>query len=151
MHNSCQACETTQLASDTLAKRGARMTGLRRDVLSALHHEKRAIGAYDLFDQLKEQGKVSAPAAVYRVLDFLVTSGLAHKVEALSAYAACAAGGGLHSAVLLVCEGCGHVDEKPGQLSAPLAGFDTEKGFETHAISVEALGICAECRAKLND
>jgi Fur family zinc uptake transcriptional regulator len=151
MHDTCQACETTQSASDILVKRGARMTGLRRDVLSALHHENRAIGAYDLFDQLKQDGKVSAPAAVYRVLDFLVTSGLAHKVEALSAYAACAAGGGAHSAILLVCEGCGNVDEKPGKLAEPLGGFDREKGFQTHAISVEALGLCATCQAEMND
>lgn len=150
MQHPCSACETTQSATDALAKRGKRVTGLRREVLSALHHKKGSIRAYDLFYQLKEQGKVSAPAAVYRVLDFLVICGHVHKVEALSAYAACTVGGGPHSAVLLVCEGCGKVFEKPCNLSDPLCGFDAEIGFETIAMTVEALGLCAPCLAELN-
>lgn len=152
MTNPCPACDSTFAASEIIAKRGARLTELRRDVLSALHHQGRALGAYELVEHLESEGKASAPAAVYRVLDFLVENGLAHKIEGLSAYAACTGAGvqGPHSSVLLVCLECGHVDENPCKMDAPLGGFDALSGFMAMSTTVEALGVCAACLGKQN-
>mgnify|MGYP003669773552 FL=1 len=152
MTEPCSACTATEAASQAISRRGARMTGLRRDVLSVLHHEARALGAYEIVEQLEDDGKSSAPAAIYRVLDFLVENGLAHKIEGLSAYSACSGAGveGPHASVLLVCLDCGAVAENPCKIEAPLGGFEARTGFHPLSITVESLGVCAACQAENN-
>ncbi|MEX0971021.1 MAG: Fur family transcriptional regulator [Paracoccaceae bacterium] len=152
MTEPCSACLSTEAASQAISKRGARMTGLRRDVLSVLHHQGRALGAYEIVEQLEDDGKSSAPAAVYRVLDFLVENGLAHKIEGLSAYCACTGSGvdGPHTSVLLVCLDCGAVAENPCKIDAPLGGFNAQSGFKPLSTTVESLGVCAACLAQTN-
>ncbi|MBL4807781.1 MAG: transcriptional repressor [Rhodobacteraceae bacterium] len=145
MPTHCKACENTDSATKTLTDRGVRLTVLRRDVLQELHHAKQPLGAYDLFDNLKSAGKASAPPAVYRVLDFLVEQGLAHKLRSLSAYAACCLGPHAHQAIFLICRSCGTVNEC--DIAAPKSLTDTAKstGFRIEDITIEAMGTCRSC------
>ncbi len=142
MPNSCHACENTDSATKTLSARGVRLTELRRDVLQILHHSKHPVGAYALFDRLNSKGKASAPPAVYRVLDFLVDQGLAHKLHSVSAYTACCVGPHAHMAAFLICRDCGNVDE----IKSPSLSAAAKHGFQVEDLVLEATGLCGSCQ-----
>lgn len=144
MHETCNACELSETATDALSDRGVRLTDLRRDVLQMLHHAQKPVGAYELFDQMKEAGKASAPPAVYRVLDFLVEQGLAHKLQTLSAYTACKSTPHQHEAFFLICRDCGQASETT--VPSTLMKSAQTDGFRPEHLVVEAVGVCQNCQ-----
>lgn len=126
---------------------GVQFTTVRRRVLEILLEEHRALGAYDLLERLKEDGLGSQPPAAYRALDFLVTQGLAHRIERLNAFVACTHGPSDHVPAFLICETCDAVAETVSQPA--LGALDRSArgaGFEITQVVVEARGICAPCR-----
>jgi Fur family transcriptional regulator, zinc uptake regulator len=148
MEDHCQACDRSEIAARALAAEGERLTGLRREVLRALHHAPRPLGAYDLFNQLKSEGHASAPPAVYRVLDFLVEKGLAHKLPSLSAYAACQSRPHHAESCFLICEKCGQLSEIEFPFAESLKSAAGDAGFVLTSVSVEARGICRACNSQ---
>src|SRR3954453_3718975 len=71
------------------ARRGARLTELRRRVLELIWRSHEPIGAYALLDRLgRERGRV-APPTVYRALEFLIAHGLVHRIASLNAFIGC--------------------------------------------------------------
>lgn len=127
--------------------RGVRLTPARAFVLDALVRSGRALTAYELLALLREVGLGNAPTIVYRALDFLVCHGLAHRVERLSAYVACAHGDDRRAGAFLICCDCRRVTEIPIDLAASRLGERARaEGFVVREISVEAEGLCAECR-----
>ncbi|MEO1039284.1 MAG: Fur family transcriptional regulator [Pseudomonadota bacterium] len=139
---------TTHLDSDAALNaaeaqcraRGLALTPVRRRVLELLLEAGAPLKAYDMLSQLKPGGGAQPPT-VYRALDFLVGAGLAHKVEALNAYTACAHGDAGGRAELFICETCGHVEEHHAR--ADIA--DTPKGFHVERSVVEHYGRCSAC------
>jgi Fur family zinc uptake transcriptional regulator len=120
-------------------------------VLEALLESHRAMTAYELLDRLAAAGLGRQPPVAYRALDFLVANGFAHRIERLSAFAACTGAGeahaGAHRAGFLVCRGCRRVAETP-LVRAPRA-LEREAaaiGFAIERTVFEAEGLCARCR-----
>ncbi len=142
----CKACQNSSEASRFLKSQGIRITELRRNVLKFLHHSKQPVGAYDLFDQLKSNGKASAPPAVYRVLDFLVDQGLAHKLRSISAYTACCNGPKSHKAAFLICRLCGDVQELVQPNAPPLHSQAKQQDFQVENVTLELTGLCGACQ-----
>lgn len=133
-------------AEDVLAKRGARMTALRRNVLRALMEEDRPVGAYQLFDRLKARDAASAPPAVYRALDFLVDVGMAHKLQSVNAYVGCACFEHAHDAHFLICGDCCAAEEVPTTKIREQVDQDARaKGFVVERMVIETVGLCAKC------
>ncbi len=135
------AQQTLQTAEQVCLKRGARLTPLRRQVLSLLLAASGPVKAYDLLKQIGQNGDAKPPT-VYRALDFLMETGLAHKVEALNAYVACSHAGVGHVAALYICNDCGRVDERIGHLD------DADKGPEDFVVRrsvIEHYGSCGHC------
>jgi Fur family zinc uptake transcriptional regulator len=118
------------------------MTPLRRNVLALLVEAGEPVKAYDLLDRMRSADGAAKPPTVYRSLDFLMEVGLAHKVEALNAYIACAHCHDKGGAELYICEKCGSVDERHG---AP-EPQNSPEGFVTGRSVVEHYGLCANCR-----
>jgi Fur family transcriptional regulator, zinc uptake regulator len=142
MAHSDSVTTALQHAETHCAERGMRMTPLRRNVLALLVRAGEPIKAYDLLDQMRSEDGSAKPPTVYRSLDFLMEVGLAHKVEALNAYIACAHCHDKGGAELYICGKCGSVDERhgaPEPRNAPM-------GFETERSVVEHYGLCAKCR-----
>ena len=123
---------------------GARLTPLRRRVLEILLEGHAAMGAYDVLARLDAEGLGSKPPVAYRALGFLVEHGLAHRIERLSAYVACARPGAAHAPAFLICRGCGAVAEmQDGEtLRRPAA----EAGFVIEQTVIEAEGLCPDCQ-----
>lgn len=135
-------------AEAVCARRGARLTGPRRDVLDALMNAGRALGAYDLIEIVAGRaGKRPAPITVYRALDFLVAQGLVHRIESRNAFLACPAGHGPHpEAVFLICEACGKVCEATAPIvETALKALAGERGFALKTRVIELTGHCADC------
>jgi len=110
-----QGCITTALAvAERLCEeRGVRFTPLRRRVLELIWSNHESVKAYDLLDAMKAFDKSAKPATVYRTLDFLLDQGLIHRIESLNAFVGCRQPERRHQLLLLICERCHTVDERP--------------------------------------
>lgn len=146
-HGRCRRSLRAAAEADCRA-RGLRLTPARACVLDALLESHRALTAYELLDRLKAAGLGRQPPIVYRALDFLVSNGLAHRIERLGAFIACAHGGTAHRAAFLVCRGCRRVSE--AALDEPERMLRSEAsalGFRLERVTVEAEGLCDACGA----
>ncbi|MBU2981592.1 transcriptional repressor [Lentibacter algarum] len=122
---------------------GVQFTPIRRRVLEILLEAHEALGAYDVLARLSAEGLGSKPPVAYRALGFLVDNGLAHRIEKLNAYIACAHPGEAHDAAFMICRACGTVAEaEPRGLFKRTAG---EAGFQIETLVIEAEGLCPDC------
>ena len=147
-HGDCIA-DGLARAERVCAAAGLRLTPLRRRVLEILLSAHRAMGAYEVLEQLTREGRAAQPPVAYRALDFLVAHGLAHKIERLNAFIACADSGHAHAPVFLICRRCGAVAEatwqpEAGQIGAAARAHD----FAVDAVMAEAMGTCPNCRGE---
>lgn len=81
-------------------------------VLSCLRKSKKPLSAYDILEKVNKFGIKSSPI-VYRALEALMKNGVAHKINELNAFVACACAENHHHdvSVLTICQGCKRVDE----------------------------------------
>lgn len=146
-HSHC-ITDTMQSAEAYCAANKLRFTPVRRRVLELLLAQHRALGAYDILEVLAQEGLGSQPPVAYRALDFLVQNGLAHRIERLNAYAACAHLGKTHAPAFLICRGCQLIAEGDSEaMSASLAAEAQSSGFVIERIAVELEGLCPDCAA----
>ncbi|GLK70721.1 transcriptional repressor [Ancylobacter dichloromethanicus] len=127
---------------------GARLTPLRRRVLEELADSHTPLGAYDLVERLGTSGEKPPPMSVYRALDFLVSEGLAHRIESRNAYLVCGREHGPDDVIVfLICEGCGVTAEVASHaIGRDLAWATRAEGFTPRTPVVEIAGTCARCR-----
>lgn len=144
-HATCVA-DTLADAEQHCAEHELRFTEIRRRVLEILLDDHKALGAYEILDQLKDEGRAAQPPVAYRALDFLVTHGFAHKIERLNAYIACADPRHAHTPVFMICRVCGSVAEAVAAPSRGLLGAAArDAGFQIEQTVVEAFGVCPAC------
>jgi Fur family transcriptional regulator, zinc uptake regulator len=97
-------------AEAACARRGAKLTETRREVLRLILESPEPIGAYALLDRLRAHSGTGKPPTVYRALDFLLAQNLIHRVERLNAFVGCHdEAEHHHAAQFLICRQCGHV------------------------------------------
>ncbi|MGJ8545067.1 MAG: transcriptional repressor [Sulfitobacter sp.] len=145
-HAACVATTLAQAEAHCLRAK-LRLTPVRRRALEILLAEHRAMGAYDLLAHLAQEGLGAQPPVAYRALDFLVSAGFAHKIEALNAYIACTHLGSDHAPAFLICRSCKSVAETETSLTKGRLG-DAAKatGFVIERTVVEAEGLCPACQ-----
>lgn len=154
MHPTFQSHDHSHCAGDNLARaealmaeRGARLTPVRKRVLEILLEAHRALGAYDVLQRLVAEGFGNQPPVAYRALDFLVEQGLAHRIQRLNAFTACMHIGEAHAPAFLICRNCETVAEAPvAPVRAALEASAAELGFALERASIEAVGLCPNCR-----
>ena len=106
---------------------GARLTDKRCDILTILLYSKIPLSAYEISDNYNKTAKKSMPTmSVYRILDFLESENLAHKLNSTSKYVACSA------------MDCGHVHQIPQFLIC--SECQSAKEIAVSAVIFEALG-----------
>jgi Fur family zinc uptake transcriptional regulator len=141
------------------AARGARLTALRRQVLSLIIESEVPLGAYALLDRLKATHAGAAPPTVYRALEFLTEHRLVHRIERLNAFIGCRVGcsdachahghgdaAHAHAAQFLLCARCGGVEEiEDDAVAAALAAAARRAGFSPAHATVEIEGTCRAC------
>jgi Fur family transcriptional regulator, zinc uptake regulator len=126
-------------------KRG--LTDNCQQVYRALHSSGTPMTAYEVLDAVRPHG-ISAPPTVYRALNRLVDEGLAHRLESISAYVACADPQHHHdSAVFAICNHCGQIEELlAASIIKRLHVRAAELGFKVSGTTVELRGRCASCQ-----
>ena len=94
---------------------GARLTVKRKRILTGLLKSEKAQSAYELIDYMqKEFGESLPPTTVYRILDFLASENLVHKLHLANKYVACSHISCDHAHEVpqfLICDECGNVKE----------------------------------------
>lgn len=133
------------------ARRGVRLTALRRRVLELVWGGHGPMRAYDILDRLRDERMRSeqrgaAPPTVYRALDFLLSNGLIHRIESLNAYVGCGAPSESHAGQFLICGDCGSVGELDDpDITSLVAAKARAVGFAVAHQTIEATGLCPEC------
>lgn len=147
-HDHERCVDAAKKAAGALAEaRGLKLTPIRRRVLEILLETHRALGAYDILERLRAEGRPAQPPTAYRALDFLVGNGLAHRVEKLNAFVACNHPDAEHAPSFLICRGCETVAEARIAVDGgDLAGVAGEAGFRIEKMAMEAVGLCPNCR-----
>lgn len=146
-HAHCAADALARAEVITAANK-VRLTPVRRRVLEILLEDHRALGAYDVLARLAADGFGNQPPVAYRALEFLVDQGLAHRIQRLNAFTACAHPGESHAPAFLICRACHSVAE--AQATAARTALETEAahlGFVIERTTIEALGLCPACKA----
>lgn len=131
--------------SRLLRARGARVTPARLRVLALLRAAPRALSHHDV-EQALDDGTPVDRVTLYRVLDWLVEQGLAHKVadeQRVYRFSAATQDGVPHSAhAHFVCDDCGKVfclDD------VPLTPPRLPAGFASTQVDYAVHGHCAAC------
>jgi Fur family zinc uptake transcriptional regulator len=138
--------EALALAERLCEERGARFTPQRRRVLELIWSNHESVKAYDLLEALKASDPSAKPVTIYRALDFLLEQGFIHRVESLNAYVGCPEPGNRHERLLLICERCHTVEERPAPAVMEIVAGEIEAaGFTPRRQSFEVHGLCAEC------
>ena len=157
-HAHHQCIDDALSAAETLcARRGLRLTALRRRVLELVWGRHEPVRAYDILDRLgddrlRDEGRGAAPPTVYRALDFLMHNGLIHRIESLNAYVGCGAPSDGHTGQFLICRDCGSVGELDDpEIARLLARKAAGMGFAVERQTIEITGLCPECRAAGED
>ena len=146
-HNGC-VNKAIRTAEQLCIQRGARLTPIRRKVLELIWESHRAVKAYDLLERIRPFEFAAKPATVYRALEFLIEQGLIHRVESLNAFIGCVCSERQHEQLLLICNRCQEVEERPAfEVMNALAREIEQAGFLVHHKAIEVHGVCAHCVA----
>lgn len=135
------------------ANDGTKLTVKRELILSILLSSEKAMSAYEIVEQCdKGFGQALSPMSVYRILEFLESKQLVHKINIANKYVACS-----HInhdkphfvSQFLFCSICQRVDEVPlpQSRSSALIKNAVSKGFEPLTTHIELNCICANCLA----
>lgn len=167
-------CQPCTIGSQSRAASGKfKLTPTRLKVLEMLLEEHVAVGAYDLLDRLGTEGLGAHPPIIYRALEFWQGLGFVHKIECLSAYAACPHPDINHNPAFMICLHCRLVAEINPMISkqnaTQHATWNINNNVRTaieavHSyqlpvmapafgqvdeIQLEATGTCLSCQSKL--
>ena len=146
-HDHGLCIEDAMAAAEALCvRRGLRLTALRRRVLELVWQQHNPVRAYDLLDRLRDERRSAAPPTVYRALEFLLETGLIHRIESLNAYVGCPEPHQAHAAQFLICRGCSAVGELDDPEIAELVLHRTRAmGFSADRQTIEVMGLCPSC------
>ncbi len=129
-----------------LSAAGERVTRQRLLIAEALIAASEQLSAQELYDRLRPDHPEIGRATVFRVLEALVSAGVARRLERsghVYAYVACEPEHHHH----LVCTGCGRVEEIGEPLIARLTGgVARQHGFTIDDATLDFYGRCARCQ-----
>lgn len=132
-------------------QQGGKLTEKRERVLSLLLQSNKPLSAYEVADQLNKQTEQSMPAmSVYRILDFLVSIQLVHKLSSANKYVACSHIACEHSHQVpqfLICQKCQKVKEIgiPKTLVEQLRQSVLDAGYRLINSQLELDCLCQDC------
>ena len=124
-----------------------RFTELRREVLKLVWVSHVPVKAYDILENLKGKEWSAKPPTVYRALDFLVETGLVHKLDSINAYIGRSHPREKNACYFLICTDCKEAKECcSSELSDAIESAWDNNSFRPKKITLEVLGQCNACR-----
>ncbi|WED25766.1 transcriptional repressor [Vibrio sp. DW001] len=140
-----------QHAEKSCKAHGKLLTEKRKLVLRALVQSNKELSAYELADYCKEHfGQNIKAMSVYRILDFLETEHLAHKINVSNKYIACSHILCEHEhgiAQFLICSECGRISELTtgSTVVTELQSHARQEGFTMTKPQLEISCVCDDC------
>ena len=134
-------------ALDELRRAGHRSGGARSAVVDLMARQDCCATAQEIFDRLREDGRVVGIASVYRALDLLSRMNLVHRLDlAEAAYFEPAHPGGEHHHHV-VCDRCGKVSQfEDAALEDAIERLAGRLKYSVAAHDVVLRGSCPDCR-----
>jgi Fur family ferric uptake transcriptional regulator len=141
------AAQWSEHVHGVLARAGLKRGGARDRIIDLLAGQPCALSAIEIEDKLRAQGRPTARASIYRVLDLLVEHGLAERVavgEGQARFEPLDPGGHHHHH--LVCEQCGRLVafDDPG-LERAIDSLSGRLGVRVQSHDVLLRGACGRC------
>ena len=133
---------------------GGRLTDKRKSVLATLLRSKTPLSAYEIADAYNQSVEAKMPAmSVYRILDFLESEQLVHKLSSTNKYTACSHITCDHAHKIpqfLICGSCEKVNEIyiSSQIIEELEEQVSESGYQLTNSQLELQCICDDCASK---
>jgi len=130
---------------------GASLTEKRRRILVGLLKSEKAKSAYELIGYMqKEFGESLSPTTVYRILDFLASENLVHKLRLANKYLACSHINCDHAHEVpqfLICDECSSVKEMEIKtaLINTLSCNVEDAGYILKSPQLELYCLCQDC------
>jgi len=130
---------------------GSKLTEKRKTVLQGLLQSKQALSAYELADYCRDElGESMPPMSVYRILEFLESEQLVHKLKLANRFVACVHITCDHKHAVpqfLICQQCNRVSEIGMKESTLRALRDTVEnaGYKLVSPQLEMDCICKDC------
>lgn len=132
-------------------KQNARLTPMRKQVLTLIWQSHKPLGAYDLIELVSSNGKRTAPPTIYRALEFLQNMGLIHRLATLNAFIGCAIHKDHQAGCFLICTHCHNVQELLADDATKLLREKVlASGFQVENTQIEISGQCAHCASEAN-
>ncbi len=117
----------------------------RNEIARLLAESNRFWSAQEVYDKLREQGKTTGLATVYRGLNTLVETGFIDSIrnpEGERVFRKCSTGHHHH----LICKECGKTIEiSATQIETWANRIAEENGFTSVNHNIELTGLCASC------
>jgi Fur family zinc uptake transcriptional regulator len=130
---------------------GTRLTDKRKQVLTGLLKSQKALSAYELAEVYREEfNETVPPMSVYRILEFLESENLVHKLHLANKYVACPHISCDHAHEVpqfLICENCSNVKEIgiKKTLINTLKRNVEEAGYLLQSPQLELHCLCEDC------
>lgn len=126
---------------------GLKLTSLRKAILYILWAAAKPLKAYEILNHLLHTKPNSTPPTVYRILEFLASHGIVHKIESIQSYTLCCEPEKqLFSEVLMVCNGCHQVIEVyDAQVQSLVKQLAERSHFTLGHDAIELKGMCRQC------
>jgi Fur family zinc uptake transcriptional regulator len=140
-------------AQNICARSGGRLTDKRKSVLELLLMSNRPLSAYEICDAYNMAAEKPMPTmSVYRILDFLETKNLVHKLSSASKYVACSHISCDHEhevSQFLICGNCQSAKEITisGRIIDELDNLMGKAGFALTNSQLELRCLCNDCLA----
>jgi len=140
-------------AEGMCAHSGSRLTDKRKHILELLLVSNTPLSAYDVADKYNKTAEATMPAmSVYRILDFLASEQLVHKLSSANKYVACSHITCAHAhdvPQFLICSKCQNVKEiaVAKNIIDELAHQVADAGYKLLNAPLELQCICADCQA----
>ncbi|HEV2236113.1 MAG TPA: Fur family transcriptional regulator [Ktedonobacterales bacterium] len=136
--------------TETLRRRGHRMTAQRQMVLRALEESGHHLSAEEICQRIQAQYPTMSLSTVYRTLDLLVELGLVLEARLGSERRVYELAGEVGEHCHLICRACGAVGHpREMDLARLRAQLASETGYAALALDLVATGLCPRCAAAL--
>lgn len=141
-------------AEESCSSHGARLTEKRKRVLTGLLKSQKALSAYELVEFCRQEfDEPLPPMSVYRILDFLESENLVHKLHLANKYVACSHISCDHEHEVpqfLICDECGAVKEIgiKKRLIKSLEQEVVDAGYLLRSPQLELYCLCGDCVAQ---
>ncbi|MBR72690.1 MAG: transcriptional repressor [Rhodospirillaceae bacterium] len=133
-----------------LAGKKINLTKNQSLVMEVLSDSTSPVSAYSILEKLRDKG-FRAPLQVYRALDKLVASGMAHRIESVNAFVACNRSDDDSDSMVgfIICIDCGHVKEiSDNSIELGLDKIAEKESFTVKKQTLEMHGLCHNCETQ---